>query len=364
MLNFKAPSFNLKGDTLIGLKTDKKWLVKDQIAKTPDSTGGNFSVGYVVTDENQEEYFLKATDARLLLSGYRKKLKKIGLAFTLQQFERDLVDHLSKPGINRIVRGIDYGEIIKKYEGIGTEVFFIIFEKAKSDVRKYVKELNSIELKQIPTFVHNLAVGLRQIHKNDITHNDIKPSNFLYFDATLQKISDFGSATSMEIGSPNDTEDFLGDPNYFPPEAWGYKIQLPYTGRYVSLEFRKLGDLYMLGSMIYFFITGSSLNMQISSKMSLDHVTNIQSINFSDAIHYLNNIHGQVMFEMKEMLNKEIGEESTQSIFRLTNAVNNYTKIDPEMRGEPKNERLGLIKTDLQRLISHSNLTSKILGNP
>ena len=363
MLNFDAPSFKLKGDSLIGQKTETKWYVKDQISKLPDSTGGNFSVGYVVEDENKTEYFLKATDARLISGGYRNKLKQIGETFSLQQFERDLIDHFSKPGINRIVKGIDYGETIKEYEGLGVEVFFIIFEKARTDVRNFLGELKPTEFKHIPIFVHNLAIGLRQIHSNDITHNDIKPSNFLYFDATLQKISDFGSATSENIRSPNDPEDFLGDPNYYPPEAWGYKFRPPYSGHFVSIEFRKLGDLYMLGSMIYYFITGSSLNLQISSKMSNDHKSRIPNIEFSDAIEYLDNIHGQVIFEMKQWLSERIGEKSFQSFIRITDAVKNYTRIDPENRGEPKNEKLGLIKTDLQRLISHSDLTSKFLGN-
>ena len=96
--------------------------------------------------------------------------------------------------------------------------------------------------------LHNTAVGLQQLHKNGIAHQDLKPSNVLVFDK-VSKISDLGRASTQEISFRYDNLIIPGDRNYAPIEQlYNYHFCNDFEEKFAA-------DLYLLGSLFIFFFS-------------------------------------------------------------------------------------------------------------
>ena len=67
--------------------------------------------------------------------------------------------------------------------------------------------------------VRQLANGLDFIHKNELIHLDIKPSNILVDDQGIVKISDFGMSITSNDLHPDLLNDYEGDCLYLAPEV-------------------------------------------------------------------------------------------------------------------------------------------------
>lgn len=83
-----------------------------------------------------------------------------------------------------------------------------------------------------------LVSALQHVHKFDIVHGDIKPSNILMADAYTVKLSDFGLARRMSQ-EPSEENVITGSPNYLSPEA----------SRGEPTDFRS--DMYSLGVTLF-----------------------------------------------------------------------------------------------------------------
>lgn len=91
-----------------------------------------------------------------------------------------------------------------------------------------------------------LAAGLMQLHREDIVHGDIKPSNIGFDRDGVPKLLDFGLSTTYQKGEPT-TAGRLGTPFYVCPEALASGPQLP--------EF----DLWSLALVLYEALAGERL---------------------------------------------------------------------------------------------------------
>lgn len=52
--------------------------------------------------------------------------------------------------------------------------------------------------------MHQITAALRQLHGSGIAHQDIKPSNILFFQDDHTKLADLGRASDRHGGSPHD----------------------------------------------------------------------------------------------------------------------------------------------------------------
>lgn len=105
--------------------------------------------------------------------------------------------------------------------------------------------------------LHQVAIGLQQLHGKQIAHQDLKPSNILIFeqDDFGAKIADLGRASRNDGSQAGHDGYFIaGDPAYAPPEqAYGVRAE--------HWRDRRDGcDLYHLGSLIAFVFTGTTPN--------------------------------------------------------------------------------------------------------
>lgn len=96
---------------------------------------------------------------------------------------------------------------------------FIMFELADGDVRKVIAKASQIDDAWRFNVLHDVAVGLQQLHSKKIAHQDLKPSNVLLFDAEKRgaKIGDLGRASIMGTGASHDQMTIAGAKSYAPP---------------------------------------------------------------------------------------------------------------------------------------------------
>jgi serine/threonine protein kinase len=170
------------------------------------------------------------------------------------QYECQLLDICSAAKLDRVVKVLSQGQVdVAAGPGLATPIPYIVFEYAEKDIRKALIKAAAIEDAWRLRMLHQVAVGLQQLHGKNIAHQDIKPSNVLIFekDDFGAKIADLGRASRNDgTHATHDGRDIAGDPNYAPPEqAYGVRAE--------HWHDRREGcDLYHLGALLAFVFTG------------------------------------------------------------------------------------------------------------
>jgi WD40 repeat protein/tRNA A-37 threonylcarbamoyl transferase component Bud32 len=98
------------------------------------------------------------------------------------------------------------------------------------------------------SYLETIAKAMHYAHEQGVLHRDLKPSNVLIDAFDQPRITDFGLAKRL-TGSTSDltvSGQALGSPNFMPPEQAAGKHQ---TSRPTS-------DIYGLGAILYYLITG------------------------------------------------------------------------------------------------------------
>jgi serine/threonine protein kinase len=236
---------------LMGLRLDNGWEIVNQVALGSGATGSNFSVGYIVRKPTGEQGFLKALDyvTRLQFSSDpARDLQAMTEAFN---FERDIL--AACRSMSRVITAIEEGAVTIPGIPFGT-VQYLILELADGDARGHIDAISQFDVAWALRALHHVAVGLFQMHRGDVAHQDVKPSNVLIFDGgSNAKIGDLGRAAARAQAGPFDGQIVAGDPQYAPPETL-------YGEALASWNARRVGcDVYHLGSMISFFFSRSAM---------------------------------------------------------------------------------------------------------
>lgn len=170
------------------------------------------------------------------------------LAAAPQFFERfrreaETASRLNHPNIITI---FDFG---RAQEGT---CYFVMELVNGQSLKQLVKGSGPLTLRRAVEIIDQSARGLSHAHQMGVVHRDIKPHNILISTVDGRdhvKILDFGLVKALEVEEEEQltsTGQVLGTPQYMPPEQAG--------GETVDAR----SDLYSLGGVFYFTLTGGS----------------------------------------------------------------------------------------------------------
>jgi eukaryotic-like serine/threonine-protein kinase len=340
--------FGNPAESLVGLTLTNGWQVNEIIKKKPGETGGHFSVCYIV-EKNNQKAFLKALDLTSALHepDFIGSINSLSTAFL---FERDLLFKCKNHHLSKIVTPLENGQYLFEGQPAFMSVYYIIFEMADTNLRSHIAKMANFDLAWILRSLHHTAVGLEQLHKSGIAHQDLKPSNVLIFNDT-SKLSDLGRSSDKLVPSQNDRYTIPGDSTYAP-------FDLFYPGNIDTSDFnrRLASDLYHLGSLVFFYFLHLNLQQILWSEMvKHDLVKNLTKTDFVADLPYFQ----QGFSYALEILNVEIKKYSENACNELMPLVRMLCEPDPRLRGHTTNIQEGNSQYSLERFITGFNLIAK-----
>jgi len=328
--NVKGAQMHNPAHDLLGLSLEGGWKVVEPIERYQGQTGGAFSVGYVVVNEQGKRAYLKAMDySRAFQSADpARALEPLVNAFN---FERDLL--MECRHMSRVVTALTDGVI--RLDGLPVQ--YLILELADSDARRQMF-LQQFDDAWSLRALHQVAVGLDQLHKKMIAHQDLKPSNVLIFEQKQSKVGDLGRSIKDGRLSPHEGLNFPGALAYSPPEYL-------YRNRPEDWMVRRFGsDIYLLGSLLHFFYTGVALTPALGNQLDPNHKWDKWNGTFAEILPFLY----AAFTNVREEFLKNCHSEDCEELDRLLSYL---CDPDPYKRGHPGNKAIN-VPYGLDRFVS------------
>jgi serine/threonine protein kinase len=310
---------------LLGMTLKTGWKVTDKITKTANSTGAFFSVCYK-TEKNGQTCFLKAFDFakfQQISEAGTQVIDIITDMTTAYKYERDLSEHCKNRHVTKVAFVIDSGEEFLKNYSIGI-VPYLIFELADGDVRSKLNFSNQLDFAWKLHSLHDIAVGLQQLHNINVSHQDLKPSNILLFNRN-SKLGDLGRSMCKELDSQYNNMPYSGDLTYLPPEIMYNYYEKDWNYRVFAI------DCYLLGSMIVFYFAGISMSALLCQHIPISHRHDYWKGSFNEIKPYLIEAFSKAIIEFRNIFENEYFRDELSSI------VVQLCYPFPEERGHPKN---------------------------
>ena len=157
--------------------------------------------------------------------------------------EAEVASRLKHPNIVTI---FDFG---RTADGV---CYYVMEHLEGESLRQQVKRDGPMSLRRAVAVIEQIALGLAHAHRQGVIHRDMKPHNVMVTTVDQHeylKVLDFGLVKAMEGDDDEQltsTGQVLGTPQYMPPEQAGGE----------SVDARS--DLYSLGGVFYFCLTGTS----------------------------------------------------------------------------------------------------------
>ena len=347
---------------LVGRRSGKTWHVDEQLKLEPGLSPGQFSVGYKATGLDGQEAFLKASDLSMAFAK-QDPVKALLKMTTAHEFERSILEHCGGNRLDKVVTALDSGALEVTLEGSKEFVFFIVFELAQGDLRKFVEVEQGNDLLWIVSAIHSFAVAINQIHGVDVFHNDFKPANALVFDVG-EKIADFGRATSPAHPVMHDPMLCAGDKRFAPPEQL-YTNENPVVDIDKFLKARA-GDLYNLGSIIHFLITKRMITPEILGR--LNSVFRPRGLaggwldSYEAVLPYWRQVYDAILTEFYDDLQDTWVKDYKFVLIEIREIVLQLCEPDFRKRGDVALGRVGTAQYSLTRIISKiDNVRTRLL---
>ncbi|MCY3615741.1 MAG: protein kinase [Bacteroidetes bacterium] len=331
---------------LVGQTLDGGWKVEGSVERPAGATGGSFSVAYIVrSTRSGEKAFLKALD-------YARALAADDPAIALEHmvtafiFERKLLERCKRNRLSRIVRIIDNGTFVLDASNPYSTIQYLIFELADGDIRKFVNFDKHFDEAWVLRTAHEVAAALQQLHNAEVAHQDLKPSNVLRFSKTHAKLADLGRASARDGSSPFDDLPIAGDLSYAPPELLYGHVDGDWRRRRIGC------DMYLLGSLVCYLFTGSSMSHRLLSELDDTYHFKKWGEPYETVLPHLQNVFCQAIRDLKTKIKSASAEEIAQCVKQLCDP-------NPDSRGHPVNIRLGFNQYGLDRYISKFDLLAR-----
>jgi serine/threonine protein kinase len=355
---------NLVGEVLAGQKSKIEWTVVESLGATEGRTPGQFSVTYRCARPDGSLAFMKASDLTKVLDADPDDiLGNILKATSAHNFERQVLEHCSGNAMDRVVTAIDFGSKQVTYAGKVDVLFYLIFELAEGDLRERVEKRPAFDLGWIVSALHDFAVGVRQLHGGDIFHNDIKPANGLVFGDQDNKIADLGRATTPHFAVAHEDSLCAGDRRFAPPE------QLyppgPVIQGFDKFALFRAGDLYNLGSLAHYLLTGRSVTIDVIGRLPPEMRPRWAGGGWTDHVGVVLD-HWRARFidlltEASDALPDDWPEAMRPEFEKVVSLIRQLCEPDPRLRGHPL--QIGKANQfDLQRYVTALDLQRKNLA--
>ena len=222
-------------------------------------------------------------------------------------------------------------------------ISYLIFELANGDIRSTLVLSNALDYAWYFNSLHDVAVGIKQLHAIDVTHQDLKPSNILVYDKK-SKLCDLGRSVCSSMDGPYNKLEFTGDRSYAPPEIWYGYHEENWKERVFAT------DCYMLGSLIVFYFSKISMSAMLNNYIPKKYQWSVWEGSFQEIAPYLNDAFSNALNEFEANIKDEyFKKELRQIVEYLCNPF-------PNKRGHPMNRQLSTSKYGMERFISKLNL--------
>ena len=148
----------------------------------------------------------------------------------------------------RAAAALDHPNVVPIYDigEIGDRPYFTMALVEGPNLRGHVAALGTVPIPTAVALFAQIVAGVAHAHQNGIIHRDLKPANVLIDKDGRPRVTDFGLAKQTSTESQlTVTGQVVGTPQYMAPEQ--------------ARESKDVGppaDVYSLGAILYFLLTG------------------------------------------------------------------------------------------------------------
>lgn len=189
----------------------------------------------------------------------------------------------------------------------------------------------------------DVCLGLWQVHREMIAHQDMKPSNVLLYQDGF-RIGDFGRSSRKGHSVWYDNNECAGDKNYSPPE-------LLYGFTHPEFTARRFGcDMYMLGNLMAFMFAGVNMTASVLSRLDQQFHWQQWHSKYQEVLPYVQEAFTRVLEDLDTQVDPGLKADVIPMIRELCNP-------DLARRGH----RRGIGRPDqysLERYVSHLSYLS------
>ena len=335
---------NLEGHTLGDWHIEKKYDHKS-------STGGHFSIGYEVKNtHNGNKAFLKALDYSSAFDSpsFADELNSLTAAYI---FERDLLNKCKDKHLKYVIRILDCGDYSIPKEQypdgivICPKINYIVLEMADNSMRNMIELSSAFDYSWILRSLHNTAVAINEMHTNLIAHQDIKPSNVLFFNQNnISKLGDVGRSSIMGTHAEHDDYVFAGDWSYAPFELlYGYQESDWKTRRFSC-------DMFMFGNLIMTYFNGISLTNAVINSLPQDFRPGYWNDTYEIILPFIEEKFSECLGLFNTGIDSKLRDE-------MISLISQFCCPDPKRRGDLKNS--GSQQYSMVRFISKLDLLAR-----
>lgn len=175
-----------------------------------------------------------------------------------QQFEQGLTNFLNEA--NRIQHLRNINGIAKVYDCISeNETGYVISEYVEGHTLKEILENGKrYSAEEAANFIRKILQGLVEVHRMDIVHCDISPETIMVTNSGDIKLTDFGATRYVTTANSKSLSIILKR-GFAPEEQYRSKgVRGPWT------------DVYALGAVMYYMITGTVPQESVERALSDD----------------------------------------------------------------------------------------------